>query len=149
MKPRRFAASERSKTERLANLMRAWGPAAAWATVLFLLSAWSNPRLPEWVAAYDKTAHAGLYGVFGLALGYGRHHDLVRRPHLLLIAVGAFYAATDEWHQAFVYGRTPGWGDWIADMVGVSLGYVVALFILSRVAAGLAAPTGPSTNVPD
>jgi len=128
--------------------MRAWGPAAAWATVLFLLSAWPNPSLPGWVFAYDKLAHAGLYGVLGLALGYGRHHDVSHPPHLVLLALGGVYGATDEWHQALVVGRTPGWGDWIADMVGVSIGYVAVLIILSRVARYVT-PTGPSTNVPD
>jgi len=102
------------------------------------------------VVANDKLAHAGLYAIFGAALGYGRYHDLSRPPHLLLIAVGAIYGATDEWHQAFVYGRTPGWGDWIADMTGVSIGYFLALFTLSRVARIAAPePNGPSTNVPD
>ena len=128
--------------------MRAWGPAAAWATVLFLLSAWPNPTFPAWVTSYDKLAHAGLYGVLGLALGYGRHRDVSPPPHLVLLALGGIYGATDEWHQAFVYGRTPGWGDWTADMVGVIIGYVAALFILSRV-ADLATPTGPSAHVPD
>ena len=99
-----------------------------------MLSAWSNPSLPSWLAAYDKLAHFGLYTVFGLALGYGRHHDFSSPHHLLPLAVGAIYGATDEWHQAFVYGRTPGWGDWIADMTGVSFGYFLALFILIRVA---------------
>jgi len=104
--------------------------------------------LPEWVTTYDKLAHAGLYGVLGMALGYGRFHDPFRPPHVLLLAVGGLYGATDEWHQAFVYGRTPGWGDWTADIVGVSIGYIAALFILSRVAR-MATPTGPIVDVPD
>ena len=128
--------------------MRAWGPAVTWATVLFLLSAWSNPTLPAWVTAYDKLAHAGLYAVLGMALGYGRHHDVSRPPHLLLLGLGGIYGATDEWHQAFVYGRTPGWGDWTADIIGVSIGYVLVLIILSRVSPYVT-PTGPSTNAPD
>jgi len=133
---------ERSTSERLANRLRAWGPAAAWATVLFLLSAWSNPSLPSWLAAYDKLAHFALYSVFGLALGWGRHHDRSSPPHLFALAIGGIYGATDEWHQAFVYGRTPGWGDWIADMVGVSFGYFLALFILIRVARVATATPG-------
>jgi VanZ family protein len=116
--------------------------------VLFLLSAWSNPTFPRWALANDKLAHAGLYSVLGVALGYGKFRDMARPPHLLPLALGALYGATDEWHQAFVYGRTPGWGDWIADVVGVSIGYFVALFILSRVAMR-AAPTGPTVDVQD
>jgi len=112
-----------------------------------LLSAWPRPAFPDWLFEYDKLAHGGLYGIFGLALGYGRHRDPVPPPHLLPLALGGIYGATDEWHQAFVVGRTPGWGDWIADITGVSIGYFLALFILLRVARA-AAPT-PSTDVAD
>ncbi len=37
------------------------------------------------------------------------------------------YAVTDELHQAFVPGRTPSVGDWVADAMGAALGAVVAL----------------------
>jgi len=115
-----------------------------------LLSAWPNPQFPSWLLANDKLAHAGLYAVLGAALGYARHYDPSRPSHLFLIAIGALYGATDEWHQAFVVGRTPGWGDWIADMTGVTLGYMVALLTLSRIArSAMPEPNGPSTNVPD
>lgn len=98
--------------------------------------------MPSWVSEYDKLAHAGLYSVLGAALGYGRYRDAASPPHLLLLALGGLYGATDEWHQASVYGRTPGWGDWIADMTGVSIGYFVALFILTRVASTAARNQG-------
>ena len=141
-KARRTTEIERSASERLANRLRAWGPAATWATVLFLLSAWSDPMLPAWVSAHDKLAHFGLYAVFGVALGYGRHYDVSSPPHVLPLLAGGTYGATDEWHQALVVGRTPGWGDWIADMAGVSFGYVLALFILTRVAPVASATSG-------
>lgn len=131
----------------MANRLRAWGPAACWATVLFLLSAWSQPAFPAWLFEYDKFAHAGLYGILGLTLGWARRYDASSPPHLLLIALGGIYGATDEWHQAFVVGRTPGWGDWIADMTGVSIGYFVALFFLLRASRRMT-PT-PETDVPD
>lgn len=145
---RRFAASERSQDKRLTNRLRAWGPAAAWATVLFLLSAWPNPTFPEWLRENDKLAHAGLYSILGATLGYARYVDTSPLPHVVLLALGGLYGATDEWHQAFVYGRTPGWGDWIADITGVCIGYFMALFFLSRIMR-TAATTAPSTNVPD
>lgn len=111
-----------------------------------MLSAWSNPQIPTWLAEYDKLAHAVLYAVLGAALGYGRHHDPGSPPHLFALVLGGVYGATDEWHQAFVYGRTPGWGDWIADMTGVSIGYFVALFILIRVARMEATPPRAPTD---
>lgn len=122
--------------------MRAWGPAAAWAAVLFLLSARPNPSVPLWLASYDKVVHAGLYAILGLALAYGRHRTS-SPSHVALIFLGALYGATDEWHQAFVPGRTPDWRDWLADVAGVVLGYGLALLFLRR----LARRASPTTTI--
>jgi VanZ family protein len=78
----------------------------------------------------DKLAHAVLYTILGGTLGYGRHQALHAPPHWLLMGLGAFYGATDEWHQGFVRGRSPDWGDWVADVAGVMLGYVGVLLLL-------------------
>ena len=104
-----------------------WGPAAAWAVVLFLLSAWPRPGVGSWFPGRDKVAHVALYSVPGGALAYGRVGALAPPPHLVMILAGVVYGATDEWHQAFVRGRTPDWGDWWADVTGVVLGYTLVL----------------------
>ena len=109
--------------------MRAWGPAAAWATVLFLLSAWPDPIAPVWLAVNDKLVHLGLYSVMGGALAVGWLRSRPSPPHWLMMAVGALYGATDEWHQIMVPGRFPSWSDWIADLVGVVLGYLVVILV--------------------
>lgn len=114
--------------------MRAWVPAAAWAVVLFLLSASPDLAGPSWLAVNDKVGHLCLYMVLGASLSYGRSRSVHRPTHALLIAVGALYAASDEWHQAFVPGRTPDWIDWVADCTGVILGYAVASLLLERTA---------------
>lgn len=67
--------------------------------------------------------HTGLYGILGLGLAYGRSRAPVKRPHLLVILLGALYGATDELHQVFVAGRTPDPIDWLADITGLLLGY--------------------------
>lgn len=126
-KPRRFAASERSESRRLANRLRAWGPAAVWAAVLFLLSAWPDPQIGSFFRGADKVAHVGLYSVLGAGLANGRRRAGARVPHWVLVGVGALYGATDEWHQAFVRGRTADWADWLADVTGVVLGYTALM----------------------
>jgi VanZ family protein len=100
--------------------------------VLFVLSAWSNPTMPYLFAGGDKLVHAGLYGVLGMALGFGRVRSAVPPPHLVLILLGALYGATDEFHQVFVRGRSPDWADWVADVVGVVSGYFLVVSLLSR-----------------
>lgn len=86
--------------------------------------------MPSWLAGWDKLAHAGLYSILGGTLGYARHYAIPTPPHLLLIGLGALYGVTDEWHQGFVRGRSPDLGDWVADVVGVTLGYVTVLLVL-------------------
>ncbi len=100
-----------------------------WAAVLFLLSAWPDPIAPVWLAVNDKLVHLGLYSVMGGALAVGWLRSRPSPPHWLMMAVGALYGATDEWHQIMVPGRFPSWSDWIADLVGVVLGYLVVILV--------------------
>lgn len=135
---------------RLTKQLIAWGPAAAWAAVLFSLSA-----LPEWpsVAAFfdlpDKLVHFGVYVVLGAALAHARHHGAPGAPHALLVALGAAYGASDEWHQSFVPGRTPSAGDWLADAVGVVVGYFVAWTIAVAVLRRLEVRASGSPSRPE
>ena len=90
--------------------------------------------MPSWLSGWDEAAHAGLYAVLGATLGYGKHHATVSPPHWLLVGIGALYGATDEWHQRFVRGRSPELGDWVADVMGVLLGYTILLVSLGWLA---------------
>jgi VanZ family protein len=82
----------------------------------------------------DKVAHTGLYMILGATLGYGRHHAIRSPPHWVLVGLGALYGATDEWHQGSVRGRYPDWVDWLADVTGVTVGYVALLLGLAWLA---------------
>lgn len=114
------------------NRLRVWGPAAVWAAVLFLLSAWSGPSLLALPPLNDKLVHGCLYTVLGWTLGLGWARVPRRVPHVVLVTIGALYAATDEWHQIYVPGRVADLSDWLADLVGLLLGYGVAVALLKR-----------------
>jgi VanZ family protein len=111
-----------------------WGPAVLWAAVLFLVSA--RPDLPGagWLSRIpggDKLAHLGAYAVLGACLAWGQRRQRGGAPAApgagaLLILVGALYGASDEFHQSFVPGRDASAADWIADLCGVTLGYLAA-----------------------
>ena len=112
----------------------AWGPAVLWAAVLFLLSAQLDPPgtgLLAWIPAGDKLAHFGLYAVLGALLAHARAREGTL-PHAMVIAGGAVYGASDEWHQSFVPGRQVSALDWTADVCGVAAGYWIAWSVLSR-----------------
>jgi VanZ family protein len=69
-----------------------------------------------WFPHVDKVFHLAEFGLF-MFLAW---HATGRRLLLGWILTLAF-AATDEWHQAFVPMRDPSMLDFLADLVGASL----------------------------
>lgn len=109
---------------------KAWGPAVLWAAVLFLLSEMSNlPSGPD-LPFLDKIGHFILYAILGAALGWWRSEAGPAAPHWALLALGWMYGAIDEWHQSFVPRRSPDLWDLGVDILGVTFGYALLLFLL-------------------
>lgn len=88
----------------------------------------------------DKVVHAVLYAVLGWTLALGRVRTPGSLPHVWPVLAGCLYGATDEWHQWFVPGRFVSFGDWVADVVGVVLGYTLYITWIRRRSA--VAPVG-------
>jgi len=109
-----------------------WGPAVAWAAVLFLASAISGRGIPDGPPINDKVVHAVLYGVLGATLAFGRSRAPAPVRHVILLGIGAIYGVTDELHQMFVPGRSPDVLDWLADVFGLAVGYGTTLWLLGR-----------------
>jgi len=112
------------------NHLRAWGPVAVWAALLFLLSAVPDTGpipLEDWLPVNDTVAHFALYAVLGGLLARGGMRSGVTLPHLALILAGLLYGVSDEWHQSFVPGRDASMGDWLADAAGVGFGYAMIM----------------------
>lgn len=97
-----------------------WSLVAGWAAVIFAGSAMPGSSIP---GGYSVYGHLGEYFVLGalvaLATGGG-----TRTTVLFALAFCALYAASDEFHQAFVPMRTPDPLDWLADMAGATVGAV-------------------------
>jgi len=101
-----------------------WVPVVVYLILIFVLSAQPNPPLPQ--AMTDKQGHS--LGYFGLAVVVSR----ALAGGLLYgvgpgVAAGAWagsvaYAASDEWHQSFVPGRSAEVNDWYADAIGALAG---------------------------
>ena len=122
-----------TESQSLPNRIRTWGPAVSWAFVIFVLSALPNLRGAPSFPFSDKIAHVILYAGLGAALAWGWARSPQTVSHVALLIAGALYGITDEWHQMYVPGRTPDLADWIADVVGVLLGYGVTLNRVERV----------------
>jgi VanZ family protein len=101
-----------------------WGPVVAYMALIFVLSAQPQPPLPPQLS--DKQGHS--IGYLGLAVTVGRAlaGGLIAGTSLptsaAAWAIASAYAATDEWHQSFVPGRSADVHDWYADATGALLG---------------------------
>lgn len=107
-------------------------PALVWTVVIFLVSTVPGDRFPA-VSLFphqDKVAHLFLYGTLGVCLGAGRRWGGDRLPHLALLAGGWLYGALDEWYQSFIPRRSPDPLDWLVDVAGVTVGYVLVLSLI-------------------
>jgi VanZ family protein len=110
-------------------------PAVLFAAALFWAS--SRPRLPLpdlGFALQDKIGHGLVYAVFSLLiyLALAKPRPLVRHPHAGAVVLGALYAASDEWHQLAVPGRTGEIGDLVADIVGIVLAQLCLIWYRHR-----------------
>jgi VanZ family protein len=113
--------------------VKRWGPAIAWAIVIFIGSSIPGHSLPK-TGIWDKLEHATEYAIFAalLAWGFG-----IRRWWWAIIA-GALYGVSDEFHQTFTPGRSGNdLGDMSADAVGAIVG--ATLFYVVRRRANKAA----------
>lgn len=76
----------------------------------------------------DKVAHFAVYGLLGTLLC--RATGPGWRGALGALVIASLFGATDEWHQAYVPGRTSDVMDWLADTGGAAL--AVGLYFLWR-----------------
>lgn len=105
---------------------------AGWCLLIFILSSVPGNRYPQvrWEHA-DKLVHILLYIPVGFfAVMYFRQRRL---GVYLAWMFGVFYGFTDELHQLLVPRRSFSLGDILADAVGVTVGIVAYLLVLSLV----------------
>ena len=107
-------------------VLHTWLPLIAWMGLIFYLSA--QPDLPHpgggWAdLLFSSGAHAFVFGV--LAVLWARALEGRRRALWIAFALTVLYALSDEFHQAFVPGRTPDPLDLLCDGLGALAGLAV------------------------
>ncbi len=109
------------------NFLRYWLPLAAHMGLIFYLSSRTGFPIeaPKWFYFADKFVHAGLFGalcfLFLRAWLQGRWYQANTRVFLLAIGFTTLYGISDEFHQIYVPGRHPSFGDIVADCIGAIL----------------------------
>ncbi len=113
--------------------MKYWLPVLLWMGIIFIFSAQpSLPSLPFATAdtILKKAGHFTEYAVLATlsvrAISAG--HPLRRGDLWRALLLTLLYAASDEFHQSFVPGRTASLWDWLVDALGAGL----ALLAISR-----------------
>ena len=119
-----------------------WLPTLLWSSLIFALSHQPKETLaplqpstimaqPEFMlfgmdadTLLGKSAHMLLFAVLGMLLYRATRH------YQLTVLLALVYAGLDEWHQAFVPGRTPRLSDIGFDLAGV-------LFVLLIIRVGV------------
>jgi len=108
-----------------------WLPVAIYAAGIFLVSSMSQPPLPSGIN--DKSGHGAAYSGFALVLvrafAGAEWAGVTAGPSLAAVALATAYGASDEWHQAFVPGRTADVHDLAADATGAAAGAAAAWLV--------------------
>ena len=101
-----------------------WIPPVAYMVIIFAVSSMSAPAPQVTAFVWDKALHFVEYGALGALLYRAFSGEGFPQGATLLLALGvsSLYAATDEWHQAYVALRESSMNDWLADSVGALVG---------------------------
>ncbi len=102
-----------------------WTPPFLWVVLILIGTSWPRIKLGPDDLPLDKIAHFTSYGVLAAltlraTLGWHRWGTLAA-----VVAAIALFGAVDEWHQAFIPGRSTSLADWIADVSGAVVGTLV------------------------
>lgn len=80
-----------------------------------------------------KLAHITEYAVLAFFVyAYVSSYKNVRIPGLVAVIVTIIYAASDEYHQTFIVGRSGNITDVLIDAIGVVVGVLTSRFIKDK-----------------
>jgi VanZ family protein len=118
-----------------------WLAVAVWAALIFFFSAQPglSTNLGKWDYLLRKTAHMTEFAVLCLLLWRALRIHLQPRREALALALAAAlslaYAASDEFHQTFVAGRTGKVTDVGYDLAGITILTAAVIWCRRRQAA--------------
>ncbi len=100
--------------------------AFAYAILVIAVSSLPGVKMPNLGEGnLDVALHFAQYSVLGflVSLGWGPGRQTAKLTTLFSAFVLVFFSAADEIHQLWIPGRFAEWGDWLADIVGLTLGF--------------------------
>lgn len=119
----------------MGNIIRAWLPAVAYMTLIWVLSSQTRDISFDHLPFKDKAAHFCEYGLLGLLTAHAVLRTWVTLPVWRALLLAALLTSAwgffDELHQAFVPGRDSDAMDLLADTIGGFVG-VLCFRIIQR-----------------
>ena len=113
-------------------------PAILWAIFIFVLTVFPTDHIPEdpgWDISADKLVHFALFCILTLLLFYGRSlstKSIIKPQIASLLAFSALFGLLMEVVQLYIPYRSFSWLDFIADSLGVVVGYLIFKMTSSR-----------------
>jgi VanZ family protein len=119
--------------------IKRWGPAILVMGIIFFASNTPSTDIPGFgIADFFVKKGGHMLGYALLAAAYFHALDNGKRNQRILIFItiisAILYAASDEFHQAFIPGRTPAIMDICVDAIGSFLGIAAFCFVRRRFA---------------
>ena len=99
--------------------------------MILVLTSWPSPRIGVDVSGADKVVHFGIYGILGVLVTRALAPPRTRVDLLAALAGMTVFAMLDELHQYWIPGRDASVADWAADLLGATVGLVLAHHLLS------------------
>ena len=145
---------EKRKETRTAAFISAWLPVLVWMAVIFFFSCESaavsdtrsdavagflgrlfnilqeNILFPQITFLVRKTAHFLEYAILAILIYRASEKTCLSKPMLIAVLFSFAYAATDEFHQLFIDGRSAQIRDVFLDGAGAFCGAAVFKFSL-------------------
>ncbi len=125
----------------MCKLLKDFWPGIAWGIIVFVLSAVPGNYFPQiqtfanWLSP-DKIAHVGLYFMFSILFfrGVRSYRGYLNSKHLFLGTVlVVFFGGLMELGQHYLFiGRNGNIYDFLANLLGCIMAYVLILYIESR-----------------
>ncbi len=108
--------------EKIKHWSKFWLPVIFWLVIIFVFSSRSTPVVSEidWRDfLFKKTVHFFEFGIlFTLFFRALKNTTKIVRVALLALILTVLYAASDEYHQSFIHGRTATLRDVLIDSSG-------------------------------
>jgi VanZ family protein len=110
-----------------------WLPPVLWAALILVGTSWPSISVgPDDIIGLDKAMHYGAYAVLALLVRRALPGPSSSRSGMFIVLALSAFGAADEWHQAFIPGRSASGYDWIADTLGAVTGVVAARYLLPK-----------------